>query len=86
MLGSDEMLVDVIAELFAILNETEVAFFLVNIDDIGISLTLVTQNEVFQNIAFSYSSLPRKDDDRFFSKPRVNLVGIIFSADYFHCL
>ena len=82
----DEVFIDILAQVFIVLDESELAFLLIYTDDVGIGVTRMTLDEVLQDKALSNTTLAYQYDDIPFANPRIYLVGIMLTRDDFHCL
>ena len=75
---------NVCAQLIAVGQEAELALFLIDIDDVGIGLTLMPPDEILQDIALTDAPLTDNDNDILLAQPGVNLLCILLSCDNVH--
>ena len=64
MLVGQKKRIDVRIKFIAVANESERAFLLININDVGIGLLLMSCDEVFHDITLAYSSLSDEYDNQ----------------------
>ena len=62
----DKMFVNVIAQMLLVGDESELTFFFVDVDDIGVFVLLMSTHKIFQYIALAHTSLPCEHNDDFF--------------------
>ena len=65
-------------------NVFECLFLLVNIDDVGILVVLVTLDEVFHHITFPHTARADDGHNIAFSYPRIYNISVISSCNHFH--
>ena len=69
VLALDEVFINVLAQVFMVLDKTELALLLIHIDDVGFGITRMTLDEVLQDKALANTTLAYQYDDVTFADP-----------------